>query len=311
MPADHPSSQVLLATPTPSPDSLGTTTPPTAGRSRWWLLAVVALAQLMIALDTTIMNIALPSAQAALGFATSDGQWVVTGCALAFGSLLPLSGHLADRFGRRTVLVTGLLGFAVSSGIGGAASSLADLVAARVGQGIFAALLAPAVLALLSETFREGPERAQAFGVFGAVSMAGTTIGLLLGGVLTEYLTWRATMYVNVLIAVPAAVGALAVVARSTSARRVPIDVPGATAVTAGLFALVLGSSAAATNRWTSATVLVPLGPGLGLLAGFVLLQRRARDPLLPLHVVLHRVRGGALIGLPWPPSAPSASSCS
>ncbi|WP_209020472.1 MFS transporter [Nocardioides sp. 1609] len=264
---------------------------------RWWLLAALALSQLMIALDTTIVTIALPSAQADLGFGNDSRQWVVTGYALAFGSLLLLSGRLADRLGRKQTLITGLAGFAVASAIGGAAPSLEFLVGARIGQGVFAALLAPAALAIVSTTFSNPSERAKAFGLFGSVSMVGTTVGLLLGGFLTETLSWRWTMYINVLIAAPAVVGAV-LLAPSSRRLATQLDLRGATAVTSGLFALVLGTSNAETKGWTSAVTIVTLVAAVVLLALFVFLQARVPVPLLPLHVILDRSRGGALIAL-------------
>jgi EmrB/QacA subfamily drug resistance transporter len=276
-----------------------THTPPGTVRHarRWWVLAVLGLSQLMVVLDTTVMNLALPSAQEALGFSDIDRQWVITAYALAFGSLLLLSGRLADRVGRKTVLIVGLVGFALASGIGGASQSFEMLVTARVAQGVFAALLAPAVLALLSTTFVDDKERARAFGIFAAISFAGTTVGLLLGGALTQYLSWRWTMYINLVIAVPAAIGAIIVLSPSTR-NRLAIDLPGAATVTLGLFALVFGFTTVETDGWTSPLTLVLLGAAVVLGATFVVIQQRSRNPLLPLRVVTDRDRGGAVLAL-------------
>ncbi|PRY36934.1 DHA2 family efflux MFS transporter permease subunit [Umezawaea tangerina] len=265
---------------------------------RWSLLAVLALAQLMIALDTTVITIALPSAQADLGFPDGARQWVVTGYALTFGSLLLLSGRLADRWGRERLLVVGLAGFAVTSAVGGAASTVAVLVAARVGQGVFAALLAPAALALVSTTFTDPAERGRAFGIFGSVAMVGTTAGLLLGGALTQAFSWRWTMFVNIAVAIPAVVGA--VVLAPASDRRVGrrVDLLGATTVTLGLFSLVYGTSRAEVAGWSAPGTVGPLVASGVLLAAFVVAQTRAADPLLPLRILTDRGRGAALVAL-------------
>ncbi len=265
---------------------------------RWWLLAVLALAQLMIALDTTIVTIALPSAQAELDFPDSLRQWIITGYALTFGSLLLLSGRLGDRWGRKRTLIAGLAGFAVASAIGGAAPSVALLIAARIAQGAFAALLAPSALALVSVLFSDSKERGRAFGIFGAVSMVGTTIGLLLGGALTEALSWRWTMYINAVIAIPAVLGALLLLPRVAEGVRHRLDIPGAVTVTAGFFALVLGTSQVETSGWTAPATLGYLVAAFVLLTAFVVIQTRTRAPLLPLRVILDRRRGSALIAL-------------
>ena len=176
---------------------------------RWLILALIGVAQLMIVLDLTIVNIALPSAQEDLGFSNDARQWVITAYALAFGSLLLLGGKLGDLFGRKWAFIGGLLGFAAASAVGGAAGSFGVLVAARAAQGVFGALLAPSALALLAITFTDPAERGKAFGIFGAIAGGGSAIGLLLGGILTEWLNWRWCLYVNLLIAVPAALAAL------------------------------------------------------------------------------------------------------
>jgi EmrB/QacA subfamily drug resistance transporter len=263
---------------------------------RWWILALLGLAQLMVVLDATIVNIALPSAQHDLGFSDDARQWIITGYALAFGSLLLLGGRLGDLFGRKRTLIAGLVGFAVASAIGGAAESFGVLVAARAAQGVFGALLAPAALSLLSTTFTDPAERGKAFGIYGAIAGGGGAIGLLLGGVLTEYLSWRWCLYVNLLIAVPAALAAITLLASGAHAERARIDWPGTIAASAGVFALVFGFSKAETRGWGDALTLGFLAGGLVLLAIFVAIERRAPHPLLPLRVVADRNRGGAYL---------------
>jgi EmrB/QacA subfamily drug resistance transporter len=266
---------------------------------RWWVLAVVGLAQMMIALDNTVMNIALPSAQRALNFSAGDRQWVITAYTLAFGSLLLISGRLADRIGRKNVLVIGLIGFAIASAVGGASRNFLMLVASRAVQGVFAALLAPAALAVLTTTFTRGRERARAFGIFGAIAIGGATIGLLLGGVLTEYLSWRWTMYINIVAAIPAAIGAIALLpGRVRSATHARIDIPGTATVCGGLFAIVYGFANVPRDGWVSPVTLGFLAVGVVLLIAFVSLQARVANPLLPLRVLLDRTRGGGYLAI-------------
>lgn len=266
---------------------------------RWWVLVTIALAQTMVALDGTIVNIALPSAQAELGFSDPDRQWVLTAYATAFASLLLLSGRLADRFGRKNVFIAGLAGFAVASAVGGAASSFEMLVAARAVQGAFAALLAPAALALLTTTFTDPKERGRAFAIFGVIGMGGLTVGLLVGGALTEYLSWRWTMYINIFFAVPAIIGALILLGHAVrSPERARIDLPGTLTVTAGLFSLVFGFSRVATDGWDAPITVTFLAAGVILLALFFVLQARLAQPLLPPRVILDRQRGGGLLGM-------------
>jgi EmrB/QacA subfamily drug resistance transporter len=265
---------------------------------RWWILAILGIAQLMVVLDATIVNIALPSAQKALGFSDDARQWVVTGYALAFGGLLLIGGRLGDLFGRKHTLIAGLVGFAAASAIGGAAQSFGVLVAARAAQGAFGALLAPAALSLLSTTFTDPSERGKAFGIYGAIAGGGGAVGLLLGGVLTEHLSWRWTLYVNLLFAIPAALTALALLAREARDARPHIDVPGTLTATGGLFGLVYGFAQAETHGWGSPTTLGFLAAGVALLAAFVAIERRAAHPLLPLRVVLDRNRGGSYLAI-------------
>ncbi|UGT63954.1 MFS transporter [Nocardia asteroides] len=263
---------------------------------RWWVLAVIGIAQLMVVLDATVVNIALPAAQADLGFGDGDRQWVITGYALAFGSLLLLGGRLSDLFGRRTAFITGLIGFAVASAIGGAATSFEMLVAARVGQGVFGALLAPAALSLLTVTFTEPAERARAFGIFGAVAGTGGAIGLLLGGALTEWASWRWVMFVNLGFAAVALVGAALLLAKHVATDRPRLDLPGTLSVTAALFAIVYGFSHAESEGWSDPLTLGFLVGGAALLAVFVRLQTRVAHPLLPLRIVLDRTRGASYL---------------
>jgi EmrB/QacA subfamily drug resistance transporter len=268
------------------------------GDRRWLILVVVAVAQLMVVLDATIVNIALPSAQQALGFANSERQWVVTAYALAFGSLLLVGGRLGDMFSRKQVFITGLIGFAIASALGGAAVSFGMLVAARALQGAFGAILAPAALGTLVSTFQDPLERGRAFGVFGSVAAGGGAVGLILGGVLTQYLSWRWCLYVNLAFAAIAVAGALAWIRSSRPAARPPMDWPGAVLACAGLFLIVFGFSHAETAGWTAALTIGSLVGGVVLLAGFVFAEQRASHPLLPLRVILDRTRGGSYVAV-------------
>jgi EmrB/QacA subfamily drug resistance transporter len=265
---------------------------------RWWVLAVVGIAQLMIVLDSTIVNIALPSAQRDLGFANSDRQWIVTAYALAFGSLLLLGGRLGDMFGRKWTFIAGLIGFAVASAAGGAAPDFAVLAAARALQGVFGALLAPSALTLLATTFTDPKDRGKAFAVFGAIAGGGGAVGLLLGGVLTSYFSWRWCLYVNLFFAAVAVVGALVFVANPPRGPRSRIDIPGVILGSLGLFAIVFGFSRAQIDSWGSPITLVSLAIGVILLAVFVQVQRRVANPLLPLRVILDRDRAGAYLAV-------------
>jgi len=265
---------------------------------RWLILLVIAIAQLMVVLDATVVNIALPSAQKALSFTNDGRQWIVTAYALAFGSLLLLGGRLGDTYGRKRTFVVGLLGFAAASALGGFAQSFGMLVAARALQGVFGALLAPASLSLLTTTFVDPQERAKAFGAFSAVAVGGAAIGLILGGVLTEYLSWRWCLYVNLLFAVPAALAAQSLLHNQVPADRPRIDIPGTVTATTGLFALVYGLANAQTHSWGDPVTVGMLAAGVALLVGFVVIQGRSRNPLLPLRVVLDRDRGGSFLAM-------------
>jgi EmrB/QacA subfamily drug resistance transporter len=266
---------------------------------RWWILAVIALAQLMIVLDVTIMNIALPTAQHDLGFSDDLRQWVVTAYSLAFGSLLLVGGRLADILGRKTTFMVGLAGFAAASAFGGAAQNFAMLATGRAIQGIFAALLAPSALSLLTTTFAGSDDRPKAFAVFGAVAGGGAAIGLLLGGVLTEYLDWRWCLYVNLIFTVIALAGAAILLPRrkgDQSARN--LDIPGTIAAVGGLFCVVYGLSNAETHAWSDVSTWAFLAAGAALLALFVLIETRAAHPLLPLRIPGDRDRGGSYLAM-------------
>ncbi|MFJ9965373.1 MFS transporter [Streptomyces avermitilis] len=273
-------------------------TPPAAPSRRWWILAVVAIAQLMVVLDATIVNIALPSAQADLGFSDGNRQWVVTAYALAFASLLLLGGRIADLFGRKPAFLAGVTGFALASALGGAATSFGMLVTARALQGVFGALLAPAALSLLNTTFTDARERAKAFSVYGAIAGAGGAVGLLLGGILTDAFDWRWTLYVNVAIAVVAFAGGWLLLSNHRDATNSKLDVPGTVLVAGGLFALVYGFSNAETHDWDSPQTWGFLIAGGVLLTAFAWWQTRAAHPLLPLRILLDRSRGASYLAV-------------
>src|SRR5215207_5901014 len=242
---------------------------------RWLILAVIGIAQLMVVLDVTIVNIALPSAQRELHFSDDERQWVITAYALTFGSLLLVGGRIADLFGRKWTFIAGLLGFAGASAIGGAAQSFDLLVAARALQGVFAAMLAPAALSLLATTFTEPAERGKAFGVYGAIAGAGGAFGLLLGGLLTEMLDWRWCLYVSILFAVPAAVAGLGLLHHvpGRAGRDSPrLDISGAVIASSGLFALVFGMARAESDGWGDPVTLAFVGASVVLLVAFVAL---------------------------------------
>jgi EmrB/QacA subfamily drug resistance transporter len=265
---------------------------------RWVALGVIALAQLMVVLDATIVNIALPSAQRELVISDADRQWVITAYTLAFGGLLLLGGRIADYWGRKRTFIVGALGFAAASAVGGLAQNGPMLFGARALQGAFGALLAPASLALLTVLFVEARERAKAFAVYGAIAGGGSAVGLLLGGVLTEYADWRWCLLVNIPIALLVLFLAAPLVPESKATGNTKYDLPGAVIVTLGLVALVYGFNEAAKpdRGWGSAVTLSCIFGGLALLAVFVVLERRVRNPLLPLRIVLDRNRGGAYI---------------
>ena len=262
--------------------------------SRWVVLALLGVAQLMVVLDLTVVSIALPSAQKALHFSSDNRQWIVTAYALAFGSLLLLGGKLGDLFGRKWTFIAGLTGFSLASAIGGLAQSFAMLVAARALQGVFGALLAPSALGLLTTTFAGSPDRPKAFGIFGAIAGGGASVGLLLGGALTQALSWRWCLYVNLAIAVPTAILSLRLLVNHAQTNRPHIDLPGVVTGSAGLFAVVYGFSNAETHSWSDPVTVIALAASAVLLCLFVAIERRRAQPLLPLHIVANRARGGA-----------------
>jgi EmrB/QacA subfamily drug resistance transporter len=288
-----------VSPPGPSPLEVAETADHAANHAmRWWILAVLGVAQLMVILDNTVVNIALPTAQHALGFSNADRQWVVTAYALAFGSLLLLGGRIGDLFGRKRTLIIGLAGFAVASAIGGASVNFPMLVTARTVQGAFGALLAPSVLALLTTTFTDFRERGKAFAIYGGIAGAGGALGLLLGGVLTSYASWRWTLYINLVFAAVATAGAVLWLRNDRAADRDPLDIPGLALVTGGLFCLVYGFSHAETTAWGNPFTIGFLVLGVILLATFAWLEFRAPYPLLPPRVIRNRTRGGSILAM-------------
>ncbi|MGW1005459.1 MFS transporter [Streptomyces sp. NPDC002520] len=263
---------------------------------RWWGLVVIALAQLMVVLDATIVNIALPSAQHALHMSDGNRQWVITAYTLAFGGLLLLGGRIADLAGRKRTFIVGLIGFAGASAIGGAATGPGMLFGARALQGVFAAVLAPSALSLLTTAFTDPRERGKAFGIYGALAGSGSAIGFIVGGLLTEYLNWRWCLYVNVPIAIVAVIGATVLLRDRPRRRGSRLDVPGVVFGCGGLVAIVYGFSEAEPRGWTDAVVLALFTGGAALLAAFVWWQNRAPSPLLPLHILRDRDRAGSFL---------------
>lgn len=271
---------------------------PAADSRRWAALFFIGLAQLMIVLDGTVVNIALPSLQEDLGISDGDRQWIITAYTLAFGSLLLLGGRIADYTGRKRTFLIGLLGFAGASALGGAADNVELLLSARALQGGFAALLGPSALSLLTVTFTQSRERAKAFGIWGAITAVGGAIGLLAGGGLTDYLDWRWCLYVSVPIALIAVVGGYATLVESRSSGRARFDIPGVLLVTGGLVAIVYGTSQAETDGWGSTTVIGLLAGGAVLLAAFAVVESRVAQPILPPRLIANRTRGGAYLSV-------------
>jgi EmrB/QacA subfamily drug resistance transporter len=267
--------------------------------NRWKALVFIALAQLMVVLDATIVNIALPSAQQDLGISDGNRQWVVTAYALAFGGLLLFGGRIADLWGRKRAFVVGLTGFALASALGGAATSGAMMFGARALQGAFGALLAPAALSLLAVMFTDAKERAKAFGIYGAIAGGGGAVGFILGGVLTEYLDWRWTFFVNIPFAIVAALGAFFVIREPEGGRnRNPLDIPGVLLSTLGLVSLVYGFTHAESDGWGDSMTVGLFIASAVLLLAFVVTEARVKAPLLPLRVVTDRNRGGIYLSL-------------
>src|SRR5262245_25734391 len=263
---------------------------------RWLALAVVSIAQLMVVLDATIVNIAMPSAQQALHISDANRQWIVTAYTLAFGGLLLLGGRIADYVGRKRAFLIGLIGFAGASALGGIATNAGTLFAARGLQGAFGALLAPATLSLITVTFTDVKDRARAFGVFGAISGVGAAIGLIMGGLLTEYTSWRWTLLVNIPIALIAFALAVPIVKESRAHGNTRYDVPGAVLATGGLLTLVYAFTKAAEDGWSAGITLGLFAISAALLVSFVVVEARSANPLLPLRVVWDRNRGGSFL---------------
>jgi len=263
----------------------------TGGRPRLGLaLLVIATAQLMVVLDATIVNVALPDIQRALGFSGSGLEWVVNAYALTFGGLMLLGGRAGDLLGRRRMFIAGLLLFSAASLLGGFATSDAWLLAARAVQGAGAAIIAPTALALITTTFAEGSPRNRAMAVYAAMSVAGGAVGLLAGGLLTTYASWRWVLFVNVPIGLVAALAASRVLRESEPQRGGRFDLPGALTGTGGLAALVYGLSNAATtadgvSHWGDAKVVAALATSVVLLAAFAVIELRSVNPLLPMRV--------------------------
>jgi EmrB/QacA subfamily drug resistance transporter len=271
-------------------------TPEAPTRAHWWILVVIAGAQLMVVLDTTIMIIALPSAQHSLGFSNVDRQWVVTAYTLGFGGLLLLGGRISDIVGPKRTLMVGVIGFAAASALGGASQTTGMLIGARALQGMLGALLAPSVLSLLTTTFADPRERGRAFGIYASIAIGGAAFGLILGGFLTQYLDWRWCLYVNLPISAIVAVGAFTMIPKRAGHRGARLDIPGAILGSGGLVALVYGLGEAAADGWSSLGVIVPLVVAAALLASFVVLQAKVANPLLPLRILANRNRGGAFL---------------
>ena len=275
---------------------------PQADPKRWLALLVIAIAQLMVVLDATIVNIAMPEATADLGINDSNRQWMLTAYTLSFGSLLLLGGRIADYVGRKKIFIIGLLGFAGASALGGLAQSQFTLFGARALQGAFGALLAPAALSLITVTFTDIRDRAKAFGVFGAVSGAGAAVGLIAGGLLTQFASWRWCLLVLTPIAISTAIAARSIVHESKAGGNTKYDIPGTILATTGLFALVFAFVKAAPDPatgdsgWDEPITIVLFLAAAGLLTAFIRLERRTPNPMLPMRVLLNRNRGGSYI---------------
>jgi EmrB/QacA subfamily drug resistance transporter len=266
-----------------------------SGAHRWWTLAVLSLTQLVLVLDGTIVSIALPQAQMELGMSDAERQWVITAYALAFGALLLIGGRVSDYWGRKRAFVLGMIGFGVASVWGGLAQSGGELIAARGLQGLFAAVLAPAALSMLTVAFPSGKERNLAFAVFGTIAGTGAAIGLVLGGVLTEFTDWRWCLLVNIFFVIAGLLGALFVLKESKPQARHRLDIWGAATVTLGLGSLVYGFTLA-EHGWDSIDTIAFLAGGVILLSAFVVIESRVEHPILPLRVILHPVRGAAFL---------------
>ena len=280
-----------------APESQPTEAKPMSSRPRnlTFALLVIAFAQLMVVLDTTIVNVALPSIQRALQFAATDLEWVVNGYSLAFGGLLLLGGRAGDLFGRRRMFIAGILVFAGGSFAGGLATSPAWLIVSRVVQGAGGAIVAPTALSLIAETFQEGAARNRALGIYAGAAGSGGAIGLILGGLIVNYLSWRWVLFVNLPIAIVLALVAPRVLAASEG-RGGRLDLPGAISATGGMTLLVYGLSRAATHSWNESITVATLGLGAALLVLFVQVELRSEQPLVPLDLFANRNRTGAYV---------------
>lgn len=265
----------------------------TRSRNLTLALVVIAFAQLMVVLDTTIVNVALPSIQRALHFNSTDLEWVVNGYALAFGGLLLLGGRAGDLFGRRRMFIAGVLLFASGSMAGGLATTSTWLVVWRVVQGAGAAIVAPTALSLIADTFAEGAERNRALGIYAGAAGGGGAVGLIVGGLIVNYLSWRWVLFVNVPIALALAAAAPRVLAASRP-RPGRLDLPGAVTATAAMTSLVYGLSRTATSGWSDGVTVATLGLGAALMVLFVLIERRSSQPLMPIALFANRNRSGA-----------------
>jgi len=267
------------------------------------VLAIIAACQLMVVLDSTVVYVALPKIQADLGFTASGLSWVVSSYALAFGGLLLLGGRAGDILGQRWVFVTGIAVFGLASLVGGLATAQWSLLAARTVQGVGAALAAPSALALIPANFEEGPARTRAVGVYTAVTASGTALGLILGGVLSDWASWRWVLLINVPIAVAVVVIA-AVAVRETPRRTGHFDIVGALTSTTGMIALVYGLTRASTDGWGDPVVLTALAGAVALVGTFLVVEVRVRQPIVPLRLFAGRARASALVTMLLFPAA-------
>ncbi len=288
------------AVPATAPGQARSGTGPPGRRRLGLALLIIATAQLMVVLDATIVNVALPHIQRALGFSGTNLEWVINAYALAFGGLLLLGGRAGDLLGRRKMFITGILLFSAASLAGGFATTQAWLLAARAAQGAGAAITAPTALALVTTTFPEGPPRNRAMGVYAAMSVTGGVVGLIAGGLLTTYASWRWVLFVNVPIGIAVALAAPRVLGE-TPRHGGRFDLPGAITGTGGLAALVFGLSNAATtpdgvSHWGDTKVVASLAAAAVLLAAFVLTEMRSKNALLPLRLLRSRDRSGAYL---------------
>ncbi|MFI6305551.1 MFS transporter [Amycolatopsis thailandensis] len=274
----------------PRPETAGA--PPTPHRL---VLPIVLTCQLMLILDATVMNVALPRIQSELGFTDTGLSWVMTAYSLVFGGLLLLGGRAGDLFGRRRMFVVGAAVFTAASLLGGLAGSAETLIAARVAQGVGAALAGPSTLALITSTFTEAKARVRALALFSAMSSGGFAIGLLLGGLLTEWISWRAALYINV----PFGLAIVLLTPRYVAdppRRRARLDLPGAFTGTFGVGSLVFAFTHAASDGWGDTITLGALTAGLALLAAFVTIETKVSEPLIPLRLFAERDRAAAYV---------------